>query len=57
MVLLCAVVIVREGTEKVGQQYVGPLLVLSGRDYEAISFGELHNRICDALRAPTRTAS
>jgi hypothetical protein len=45
-----AMVIVRNGTEKVGQRYVQPLLVLSGREYVAIPFGELHDRICDALR-------
>jgi hypothetical protein len=51
--VLRAVVIIREGTEKAGQRYVGPLLVLSGREYEAMSFGELHKRICDALHSPT----
>jgi hypothetical protein len=47
---LRAVVIVREGTEKVGQEYVHPLLTLSGREYQAMTFVELHRRICDALR-------
>lgn len=47
---LRAMVIVRDGTEKVGQQYVQPLLVLSGQEYAAILFGDLHDRICDALR-------
>jgi hypothetical protein len=47
---LRAVVVVREGTEKVGQEYVRPLLVLSGPDYVATSFGDLHDKICDALR-------
>lgn len=49
-----AVVLVIRGTEKgtarSGQEYVNPLLVLSGRDYGAISFVDLHERICDALR-------
>jgi len=45
-----AMVIVRENTEKVGQEYIGPLLVLSGEDYAALSFQALHDRICDALR-------
>jgi hypothetical protein len=48
--LLRAMVIVREGTEKIGQEYVRPLLVLSGDQYAAMSFSELHDRICEALR-------
>jgi hypothetical protein len=47
---LRAVVIVRDGTEKVGQEYIAPLLVLSGAEYAAVSFEALHDRICDALR-------
>ena len=47
---LRAMVIVRQGTEKVGQEYVRPLLVLSGSEYAAIPFLELHERICAALR-------
>lgn len=49
-----AVVFVTEatpkGTGRSPQEYVSPLLVLSGREYEAIPFAELHERICDALR-------
>ena len=49
-----AVVIITEetkkGTARSGQEYVNPLLVLSGRDYASISFVDLHERICDALR-------
>jgi beta-galactosidase beta subunit len=49
-----AVVIITEETEKgtarSHQEYVNPLLVLSGRDYASTSFVELHARICDALR-------
>ncbi len=49
-----AVVIVTEetqkGTARSPQEYVNPLLVLSGREYASISFVELHTRICDALR-------
>lgn len=49
-----AVVIVTEETKKgtalSGQEYVNPLLIISGRDYASISFAELHERICDALR-------
>jgi hypothetical protein len=47
---LRAVVIVRDGTEKVGQEYVQPLLVLSGSEYAAMAFEVLHDRICDVLR-------
>ena len=47
---LRAVVIVTEHTEKVGQEYIGALLVLSGAEYESMSFDALHERICDALR-------
>jgi hypothetical protein len=46
---LRAMVIVREGTEKVGQEYIHPLLVLSGQEYAAVPFPALHERICDAL--------
>jgi len=49
-----AVVIITEETEKgtarSHQEYVNPLLVLSGPDYASISFVELHERICDGLR-------
>ena len=47
---LRGMVIVREGSEKIGQEYINPLLVFSGQEYTAISFEELHDRICDALR-------
>ena len=49
-----AVVVVTEetpkGTARSPQEYVNPILVLSGREYVSISFVELHTRICDALR-------
>lgn len=49
-----AVVIVTEetkkGTARSGQEFVNPLLMFSGRDYASISFAELHERVCDALR-------
>ncbi len=49
-----AVVVITEETEKgtagSHQEYVNPLLVLSGRAYASISFIGLHKRICDALR-------
>ena len=51
---LRAVVIVSErtakGTHRSGQEYIDPLLVLSGHEYGAISFRELHERICNVLR-------
>jgi len=46
-----AVVIVTEetqkGTARSPQEYVNPLPVVFGRDRASISFGELHERICD----------
>lgn len=49
-----AVVIVTEystkGTERSGQEYVSPLLLLSGEEYARITFQQLLERICDALR-------
>ncbi len=51
---LRAVVFVTEGTPKgtarSPQEYVGPLLILSGREYATVTFGELHTMICNALR-------
>ena len=38
------------GTNRNGQEYASPLLVLTGKEYERITFDELHERICDALR-------
>lgn len=49
-----AVVIVTEhslkGTERSGQEYVSPLLVMTGEEYARLTFDELHDCICDALR-------
>jgi hypothetical protein len=51
---LRAVVFVTEGTRKGtvrnGQEYVHPLLVLTGEEYATITFEKLHARLCDALR-------
>jgi hypothetical protein len=51
---LRAVVLVTTGTRKgsarSGQEYVNPLLVLSGKAYATLSFGALHERICAVLR-------
>lgn len=49
-----AVVFVTEstskGTQRSPQEYQGPLLVMSGHEYARITFAELHERICAALR-------
>jgi hypothetical protein len=49
-----AVVFVTEysikGTPRSGQEYASPLLVLTGEEYSRISFAELHQKLCDALR-------
>jgi hypothetical protein len=51
---LRAVVFVAKGTPKgtarSAQEYVNPLLVLTGKEYATITFADLHTRICDALR-------
>jgi len=47
---LRAVVIVTADSPKVVQAYVAPLLVLTGDEYERVSFDKLHQKICDALR-------
>src|SRR6185312_7860986 len=48
---LRAVVFVQEGREdKDGQRYVDPLFVLTGQEYEAISFVELLERLHQAVR-------
>jgi hypothetical protein len=39
-----------KGTERSGQEYASPLLMLTGEEYSRITFDELHQRICDALR-------
>ena len=49
-----AVVFVTEGTPKgtarSPQEYVNPLLVLSGREYATVTFEQLHKLVCRALR-------
>ena len=49
-----AVVFVTQGAEKgtprSAQEYVAPLLVLSGKEYTAVPFRILHERLCDVLR-------
>lgn len=49
-----AVVFVTEysikGTARHPQEYIAPLLILTGKEYAQITFEDLHGRICDALR-------
>lgn len=49
-----AVVCVRSGTPKGStahaQEYLGPLLILTGDEYSRITFDALHTKLCDALR-------
>ena len=40
----------QKGTEGNGQEYQSPLLVLTGEEYDQITFADLHERICSALR-------
>lgn len=40
----------RKGTDRSPQEYRNPLLVLSGEEYARITFVDLHDRICAALR-------
>jgi hypothetical protein len=39
-----------KGTERSTQEYVDSLLILSGEEYASLPFGEIHERICAALR-------
>ena len=51
---LRAVVFIRKlqpkGTDRFAQEYPEPLLTLTGREYEALSFGALHEKLIEALR-------
>jgi hypothetical protein len=40
----------KKGTRRSPQEYVSPLLVLTGEQYEKMSFAELYERLCSALR-------
>lgn len=40
----------QKGTERSAQEYFSPILVLSGEEYSRITFADLHERICAALR-------
>lgn len=39
-----------KGTVRHPQEYSNPLLTLDGKQYASMTFDELHNSICDALR-------
>ena len=39
-----------KGTDRSPQEYLSPLLGLTGQEYAMIPFYLLHDRICDALR-------
>jgi hypothetical protein len=39
-----------KGTARSAQEYVNPLLVLSGREYATVTFEQLHELVCRALR-------
>jgi hypothetical protein len=38
-----------KGTDRSPQEYANPLLVLTGEEYAALPFQDLHDRICDLL--------
>jgi hypothetical protein len=40
----------QKGTERSDQEYQSPLLILTGEEYDKITFADLYERICDALR-------
>jgi hypothetical protein len=44
----------RKGTERSHQEYIDPLLVLSGEEYAKTSFDELHQRLQEAIRTGPR---
>jgi hypothetical protein len=49
-----AVVFIRKlepkGTDRSPQEYTNPLLTLTGKEYESLSFGALHEQLASALR-------
>jgi hypothetical protein len=47
----------RKGTPRSGQEYVDPLLVISGEEYAAITFEELHRRLQDAIQTGPRVVA
>jgi hypothetical protein len=47
----------KKGTERSGQEYVNPLLVLTGEEYAKISFEELLHRLEEAIRSGPRVVA
>lgn len=47
----------KKGTKRSGQEYVHPLLVLTGEEYAKISFDELLHRIEEAIRSGPRVVA
>ena len=47
----------KKGTERSGQEYVNPLLVLTGQDYAKMTFDELLNRLEEAIRSGPRVVA
>jgi hypothetical protein len=39
-----------KGTDRSGQEYQSPLLILTGEEYDKITFADLYERICFVLR-------
>jgi len=40
----------KKGTPRGGEEYESPVLVLTGAEYEVMSFQNLHDRLCKELR-------
>jgi hypothetical protein len=40
----------QKGTERSAQEFQSPLLVLTGEEYDKITFADLHERLCSVLR-------
>ena len=47
----------KKGTERSGQEYVNPLLVLSGEEYAKMSFDGLLHRLEEAIRSGPRVVA
>jgi hypothetical protein len=47
----------KKGTERSGQEYVNPLLVLTGEEYAKMSFDELLHRLEEAIRSGPRVVA
>jgi hypothetical protein len=47
----------KKGTERSGQEYVNPLLVLTGEKYAKMSFDELLHRLEEAIRSGPRVVA